>query len=86
MLIIFFSNNKMAKISSSSLPYRQLRNIASSSSDNFSVHCRTGSLEINRQHGFKVVVVHCRTGSLEKLRAQIAATQLVHCRAGSLEI
>lgn len=25
MLIIFFSNNKMAKISSSSLPYRQLR-------------------------------------------------------------
>ena len=50
------------------------------------VHCRTGSLEIDlggRAQGFPV---HCRTGSLESNTAVGGVALGVHCRTGSLEI
>ena len=51
----------------------------------FTVHCRTGSLEIQRGPRARQLRVHCRTGSLEKTVLQGVGIPVVHCRTGSLE-
>ena len=51
-----------------------------------SVHCRTGSLEINACMANACDVVHCRTGSLESHLKRLCVLSGVHCRTGSLEI
>ena len=50
------------------------------------VHCRTGSLEINKLIGNITTEVHCRTGSLERCKTPRIKGARVHCRTGSLEI
>ena len=49
------------------------------------VHCRTGSLEIQRLGKLHSTGVHCRTGSLEIDSAAGDIQLSVHCRTGSLE-
>ena len=51
----------------------------------YTVHCRTGSLENEKQERDIKRVVHCRTGSLEKLLWPVNGQMVVHCRTGSLE-
>ena len=50
-----------------------------------SIHCRTGSLEINIDHHVSKILVHCRTGSLEIAVMPHNPHVVVHCRTGSLE-
>ena len=52
----------------------------------WSVHCRTGSLEIHDKYFQKFPDVHCRTGSLEMAGQGVNIGAKVHCRTGSLEI
>ena len=50
------------------------------------VHCRTGSLEMEKTVNACQSFVHCRTGSLENHKKRVKGTGLVHCRTGSLEM
>ena len=49
------------------------------------VHCRIGSLEIEKIDMKQIDKVHCRIGSLESFMKSISITQIVHCCIGSLE-
>ena len=49
------------------------------------VHCRTGSLEIEKDEWIDKAQVHCRTGSLEMSNDRSRCVVRVHCRTGSLE-
>ena len=78
---------RTARVSQRSLPYRQLRNRQLRNPVRlYSVHCRTGSLEISPTPWVAARKVHCRTGSLENARKRKSLCRVVHCRTGSLEI
>ena len=49
------------------------------------VHCRVGSLEIEKLAGAPPDQVHCRVGSLEISLTAVCGSTFVHCRVGSLE-
>ena len=49
------------------------------------VHCRVGSLEMQRVIFFTGSEVHCRVGSLEIKFTLWLVDLIVHCRVGSLE-
>lgn len=49
------------------------------------VHCRTGSLEIENFPQILLSLAHCRSGSLAILTTSGFLLPPVHCRTGSLE-
>ena len=49
------------------------------------IHCRTGSLEIDKPDILHQIIIHCRTGSLENVDHAVSRSSYIHCRTGSLE-